>query len=128
MRVRSVLPSSCWQALASKLRKRLADGGVLAIHISNWQFDLFPLCKAQMKRTGMFAVATIGKPNAAKWAEESGWVFFSEQPFEPVYPTGLTSIVDWSKVEDKASITDEKGSLLSFLMRFSPLQKSAMRR
>lgn len=104
-------------------RQRLADGGILAVHISNWQFDLYPLCKAQMKRTGMFAVAIIGKPNAAIAAEESGWVFFSEKPFELVYKPELTSIVDWTKVEDKATITDEKGSLLSFLMRFSPLQR-----
>ncbi len=109
-------------------RKRLADGGILAVHISNWQFDLYPLCKAQMVRTGMFAVGIVGKLNTATWAEESGWVFFSEKPFKPVYQPELTSIIDWSKVESKASITDEKGSLLSFLMRFSPLQRDKPRR
>lgn len=101
-------------------RKRLAPDGILAVHISNWQFNFFPLCKAQMKRTGMFAVAFVGKPNAAIYAEESGWVFFSEKPFTPVCDPGLVNRIDWTKVEDKPSITDEKGSLLSFLMRFSP--------
>lgn len=102
-------------------RERLAPGGILAVHISNWQFDLYPLCKAQMKRTGLYALGIVGKSDATLSAAESSWVFFSERPFSPVFPPGSAKVVDWAKVEDKRSITDDRGSLLPFVMRFSPL-------
>jgi hypothetical protein len=98
-------------------RQRLADGGILAFHISNWQYDLFPLCKAQMERTGMAAVGTVGKALPDKALLSSSWVFFSEEPVELEYPCDMASVVNWQRVPDKRPVTDEFGSMLQYRRR-----------
>ena len=95
-------------------RERLAPGGMLAIHISNWQYDLFPLCKAQMKRTGMVAQGMLGAAEPSQALLGSSWVFFSEEPVSLVYPERLARPVNWALVPDAPSVTDEKGSFLRF--------------
>ena len=96
-------------------RRRLADNGILAVHISNWQFDLFPLLKAQMQRMGMHGVGTIGNGEKAKVTEISYWAFFTEAPLAIGPSSKQVEIVDWDAVEDKPLISDACGSLLPFL-------------
>ena len=106
-------------------RARLAPDGILSMHISNWLFDLLPLCKAQMKRTGMFAVGTV---TADRNVTNSRWVFFADKPFEPVVTSGKVSKCDWSAVADQKSVSDDFGSTLSFvqwnILRRSPKPKA----
>lgn len=102
-------------------RSRLAPNGILAVHISNWQFDLFPLCKAQMERMGMYATGVIGNGDNAKATEVSYWVFFSEKPIEVPVRGRQIEIVDWSGIAAGAPLSDQQGSLLPYLVQFSPL-------
>jgi len=70
---------------------------------------LMPLCKAQMERTGMFAVATTGHLNA-----NSLWVFLAEEPFETVVKSGRVTKHNWDAIRSK-SVSDDLGSTLSYL-------------
>lgn len=58
-------------------RRRLAPGGILSIHVSNWQFDLLPVMKRQMERLGFAAVATIGPENGSRYLDETIWVHYT---------------------------------------------------
>ncbi len=59
--------------------RRLAPDGILAVHISNWQFDLLPVMKRQMSRLGLDAAATIAPMDAQRYLQETTWVFFSRR-------------------------------------------------
>lgn len=95
-------------------RDRLAPGGIIAFHISNWQFDLYPLCKALMEETGMVAQATIGAADVKKAQLASYWTFFSEEPLTLEYPVHLVRLIDWSRVPNKPPLTDDFGSMLRY--------------
>ncbi len=58
-------------------RRRLAPGGILSIHVSNWQFDLLPVMKRQMERLGFAAVATIGPESGSRYLDETIWVHYT---------------------------------------------------
>ena len=58
-------------------RRRLAPGGILSLHISNWQFDLLPVMKRQMERLGLAAVATIGPEIGSRYLDETIWVHYT---------------------------------------------------
>ena len=59
-------------------RRRLAPGGILSLHVSNWQFDLLPVMKRQMERLGLAAVATIGPESGSRYLDETSWVHYAE--------------------------------------------------
>ena len=95
---------------------RLKEDGILALHVSNWHINLWPIMKAAGARLGMFRIGTYsfaapGEP----WAE-TGWVFMSRKPFKPVMPNYCHE-VDWDQIRDEPLITDGRGSLL-FDIRF----------
>lgn len=59
--------------------RRLAPDGILAVHASNWQFDLMPVMKRQMERHGLAAVATMGPMSARRYLDATLWTFFTRQ-------------------------------------------------
>ena len=99
---------------------RLSTNGVLAVHISNWHIDLFPLCKAV---SGSFGVPCYGITSPAQDTfSAANWVFLTRLPWSmknvPVRE------IDWAQVEDIALPHDEKGSLLSLIrLMHVPKQK-----
>lgn len=95
---------------------RLNEDGILALHVSNWHIDLWPTMKAAAARLGLFEVGTYSPAVPGEFAAETGWVFMSRRPFEPVMPN-CCHAVDWDRVRDEPLITDGRGSLL-FDIRF----------
>lgn len=59
--------------------RRLAPGGILSIHVSNWQFDLLPVMKRQMERLGLASIATIGPESASRYLDETIWVHYASE-------------------------------------------------
>jgi len=96
---------------------RLAAGGMLAVHVSNWHIDLLPLCKAVAKELGVSPYGVVG---VSENSVTTGaiWVYMTRRPMEYQYP-GKSSVreVVWRNVPQRAAPTDEKGSLVS-LLRF----------
>ncbi len=90
-------------------RRRLAPGGILAVHLSNWHIDLMPLVKAVAVETGMTVHGVMsgaqGEVSAASWA------FFAEEDFKLIAPLGIE--VDWAQVKAMPRVpTDTHGSLI----------------
>jgi spermidine synthase len=96
---------------------RLAEDGILAVHVSNWHIDLLPLCKAVVKELGVFpyGVVSVAEDSVTAGAV---WVFMTRQPRDYRYP-GKSQVreVVWENVDVLSAPTDEKGSLIS-LLRF----------
>jgi len=93
--------------------ERLAEGGTLAVHISNWHIDLQPLCKAMAQKFGMKITGV--KSAQQDLAVEAHWVLMTRSNKE--LDLGTSRTVDWSHVRDITLPTDECGSLIS-LVRF----------
>lgn len=64
-------------------RRRLAPGGILGLHVSNWQFDLRPLLKRQRDRLGMECLVTTGAESGAKRLDETVWAWYAEKSNDP---------------------------------------------
>lgn len=96
---------------------RLAPGGVLAVHVSNWHIDLLPLCKAVGAALGVHLYGTV---SATEDSVTTGavWVFMTRQPTIYRYP-GKSTVreVVWDQIRTVTLPTDEKGSLIP-LLRF----------
>jgi hypothetical protein len=96
---------------------RLADGGVLAVHISNWNIDLFPLCKAASETYQLNRQALVSQGNNR--TSPAQWVLLSRSPIpEPGAADKVThriSTVEWDKVRPFRLPTDERGSLLPLI-------------
>jgi hypothetical protein len=94
---------------------RLAPGGILAVHVSNWHIDLLPLCKAMAQQVGACAYGAISARQDSITAG-SIWVFLTRQPLAYRYP-GKEQVreIDWSEVRTIAPPTDGRGSLLPLL-------------
>ncbi|MCL2105376.1 MAG: fused MFS/spermidine synthase, partial [Kiritimatiellaeota bacterium] len=95
---------------------RLAPGGRLAVHISNWHIDLLPVCKAVAGDLGVYAQGIIGYSDSAVTAG-SIWVFMMSQPVSSAAPPRPEKVraVDWNAVRDIRMLTDDRGSLLPLL-------------
>ncbi len=91
--------------------KRLAPGGVLAVHISNWHMDLLPLCKAAARALGMHVAGVQSPDDADKLIEGALWVFLTRDPIRIEAADSDADIVDFSGVRDIRLPTDEWGSL-----------------
>ena len=89
---------------------RLKAGGVLALHISNWNIDLLPVVKAAAKHLGweIDVVATRGEI----FTLPATWAFVSEKKL--VFPAGTYRLNMW-EVRDAELPSDAKGSLLPFV-------------
>lgn len=95
---------------------RLAPEGMLAVHISNWHIDLLPVCKAVAADLGVCTYGSIGYADSALTIGAI-WVFMTRQPNSYHYTGRPERIkdVEWSKVRDIRTLTDERGSLMTLL-------------
>lgn len=98
--------------------KRLAPGGILAMHISNWHMDLLPLCKAVARALDMHALGVQSPEESGRLIEGALWVFMSREPINVDADESGADIVDFSRVRDIRLPTDEWGSLQG-LIRFN---------
>lgn len=89
---------------------RLKEDGILALHISNWHIDLFPICKAVSKSYNINATGVLSPGAIFTW--RSSWVFMSKQQL--ITPQAV-QIVDWEDVKDMPLPNDEIGSLLPYI-------------
>jgi hypothetical protein len=83
---------------------RLAPGGILAVHISNWHIDLAPLCKAVARTFDLQISGTLGHITGSRW------VLLSRQPIAPA--DQRVRRIDWERVADSPLPSDEKGGVL----------------
>ena len=91
-------------------RERLADGGTLALHLSNWHVDLVPAAKAAAKLLGM-SCQVVSEP-ANGFSSASTWAFLSERPL-PLPPE--TYAVPLDEVPDMPLPRDYCGGLAPFV-------------
>lgn len=91
-------------------RSRLKDGGLLALHITNWHIDLLPVAKAAAKHLGWNCV--IIPSSGGRFTFPAVWAFISQKPLE--LPEDLPWI-NLDSVADKPLPTDGKGSILTYL-------------
>lgn len=92
---------------------RLAPGGVLAFHLSNWHLDLMPIIKAaatsfDLKKEAYYCSAT-------PYAFESTWAFLSREDLPAMFDVRCHSKVDFDLVPNVALMTDEHHSLLPYI-------------
>lgn len=91
--------------------ERLEEGGVLAVHVSNWHIDLLPLCKAASEELGLYAYGRITSSDGGLSAD-SVWVYLTRNPMIWPQPMqGLTRVVEWERVREFPLPSDELGSL-----------------
>lgn len=94
-------------------RARLKSDGILALHISNWHVNLFPICKAASKALQLNAIGITSPSGIFTWT--SSWVFLSSEKL--ANPDGV-QIIDWNCVRDVSLPNDDIGSLLPYLRFF----------
>lgn len=95
-------------------RRRLAPGGILAVHLSNWHIDLLPLVKAVATETGMKVHGLMGVPKGEVSA--SNWAFLAEEDFALVYKPEDGREVVWDRVKPLPHVpTDTCGSLIPLI-------------
>ena len=89
---------------------RLKPGGILALHISNWNIDLLPVVKAAARHLEreIDVVATQGEV----FTLPATWAFISEKKL--AFPEGTYRLNMW-QVRDAELPSDAKGSLLPFV-------------
>ncbi len=96
---------------------RLAPGGILAVHVSNWHIDLLPLCKAVAADLGLHPYGVVGTSEDSV-TSAAMWVFLTREPMAYRFP-GKPSVreVVWENVRDVSVPSDDQGSLIP-LLRF----------
>ena len=98
-------------------RSMLAEGGILACHLSNWHMNLWPVMKAAARHLGLDVYGWVAGPVYSELVCATYWVLMTEKPMEPRLPD-CCHIVDFSGVEDRPLLTDDCGSLV-FNIRFN---------
>lgn len=91
-------------------RSRLKDGGVLALHITNWHMDLRPVCRAAAMLLGWDLRIVRGR--GGDFQSSSEWAFVSAMPLAFSEPQDF---VDMSGVRETALPSDGCGSVLKYL-------------
>ena len=86
---------------------RLNAGGVLALHITNWNLDLLPVVKAAARYLGWNVEVVVAPPGL--FTLESPWAFLSSSRIE--LPDG-TRFLKLDNVREMELPSDSKGSLL----------------
>lgn len=98
---------------------RLAPGGVLSFHLTNWHLGLSPMVKAIAKE---FNLHLQGYGCwADKWNIGSYWTFLTREPAD-FFIKGKHGRVNYDKVKDMPLMTDEKHSLLPYIS-MNPMPK-----
>jgi len=96
--------------------RRLAAGGILAVHVSNWHIDLLPLCKAAGRALGMNVRGVVSAGDPGHLVGAAVWVFLRRSPLDAPLPSGAAAReVIWKDVRDVRMITDARGSILPFI-------------
>lgn len=91
---------------------RLAPGGILAMHLTNWHLALSPMAKAAAKAFDLH-LQGLGC-FADKFNIGSYWTFFTREPAD-FFIEGKHGRVDFSQIRDMELMTDEKHSLLPYV-------------
>ena len=92
--------------------ERLAPGGILSFHLTNWHLGLSPMVKAIAREFGLH-LQGFGCW-ADRWSHGSYWTFLTREPCD-FYIKGRHGRVDYGKVPDIELMTDERHSLLPYL-------------
>ena len=92
-------------------RRRLKADGTFAMHITNWNIDLMPVMKAAAKALGM--KCSIACQPQGLFTYTARWALMYNE--EPKFPEG-TWLVKMDEIKDVNLPTDEKGSLVPYLM------------
>lgn len=90
------------------------DDGMLALHVSNWHVDLWPIVKAAAREMGFDVVGVSSDAAPGELAAATDWAFLMRRPRNLIMPTCCHRI-DWDKVPDRRLPTDMRGSLLPFI-------------
>lgn len=91
---------------------RLAPGGILSFHLTNWHLALSPMVKAIAKE---FNLHLQGYGCwADKWNIGSYWTFLTREQAN-FFIKGKHGRVDYDQVKDMPLMTDEKHSLLPYI-------------
>ena len=95
---------------------RLAPGGFLSVHISNWHIDLAPMIKAVADEFDAPAfIYRPSKPDNMRGECMSMWGFIVRDPPKRFTPPKGISRLDMRYVKPWSLPTDEKGSLIGLL-------------
>ena len=92
--------------------ERLAPGGILSFHLTNWHLALSPMVKA-IARDFKLHLQGFGC-KADRWSHGSYWTFLTREPRD-LYIPGKHGRVDYGKIEDIGLMTDERHSLLPYV-------------
>ena len=90
------------------------DDGMLALHVSNWHVDLWPIVKAAAREIGFDVIGVSSDAVPGELAAATDWAFLMRSPRNLIMPTCCHRI-DWDKVPDRRLPTDMRGSLLPFI-------------
>ncbi len=96
-------------------RRKLAPGGVIALHISNQYFDLAPVVAALASDAGMVSrlrdETSLSAGDAARGKNTSDWIVIAEREADL---STLLTLVRWEKVRPAPTVwTDDFSSALS---------------
>lgn len=94
-------------------RRRLNPGGILTIHITNWNVDLRPVMKAGAKAIGLKCEIAV-QPQGL-FTFQAMWAVMYET--RPAFPAE-SKFLYMDDVPDVELPTDERGSLVPYLMFF----------
>lgn len=64
---------------------RLADDGIIAVHLSNRYLDLVPVVAAAAKRLGLEGMWGVNKPDPATYVQPARWALLTRTPNSPTW-------------------------------------------
>ena len=99
-------------------RKRLAEGGILVVQMSNWHINLLPLVKSVADETGMRVKGIFGQ--AHDDFTTSIWAFLTENELTLVCGKQNAFEIKWDEINPMtAPPTDQHGSLVSLIIFYN---------
>ena len=99
--------------------RRLAPGGVIAVHISNRHVDLAPVVRAQARRLGLLSLLTVSDPEVDRYRYTATWVLLSRNADFVTDPSVLGRAEPWvgdaARPDGRFLWTDDYSDLLRVL-------------
>ena len=95
-------------------RRAVNDDGVIAVHLSNWHLNLWPLMKAAAAELGWSVCGLTSDAVLGEFAAATDWAFLTGKPLSAIAPLCCRK-VDWSCVKNVKLPTDDMGSILPFI-------------
>ncbi len=77
-------------------RRRLAPGGVLAVHISNRHVDLAPVVRTHARRLDLMSLLTVSEPDQDRLRYTATWILLSENSDFITDPAVLGRAEPWA--------------------------------